>query len=216
MRVYCDFDGTITKADTTDEVLNRMAGDGWLRLEEDWVAGRISAAECMRAQIALIQHDDLALDAVLDTMVIREGFGELVHWCRDQRIPLTIVSDGVDRFIYRILARHELGHIPVFSNRLTSDRSAYGLEQPFKRQGCAAGSGVCKCEIVDVAPPADPMVFVGDGRSDFCVSGRAELLFARDRLADYAEQRGMAYVPFETFFDVLLELKAYMAGRRTA
>ena len=216
MRVYCDFDGTITKADTTDEVLSRLAGDGWLSLEEDWVAGRITAAQCMRAQIALVRHDDAALDAVLDTMVIRDGFVELVHWCREQRIPLTIVSDGVDRFINRILARHELGHIPVFSNRLVSDQDTYALEQPFKRQGCAAGSGVCKCEIVDVAPPADPMVFVGDGRSDFCVSGRAELLFARDRLAEYAEQRGQSYVPFDDFFDVLLELKAYIAGRRTA
>ncbi len=216
MRIYCDFDGTITKADTTDEVLSRLAGDGWLRLEEEWVAGRISAAECMRGQIALIQHDDIALDAVLDTMSIREGFGELVHWCRDNRIPFTIVSDGVDRFIRRILARHELGHIPVFSNRLVSDQAGYRLEQPFARKGCAAGSGVCKCEIVDVAPPADPMVFIGDGRSDFCVSARAEILFARDRLVQYAEQRGIAYVAFETFFDVLLELKAHMAGRRTA
>ena len=216
MRVYCDFDGTITKADTTDEVLNRLAGEGWVQLEEDWVAGRITAAECMRGQIALIQHDDDALDAVLDTMTIRDGFAELVHWCRDNRIPLTIVSDGVDRFIHRILARHELGHIPVFSNRMVSDGTAFRLEQPFRRAGCAAGSGVCKCEIVDVAPPADPMVFVGDGRSDFCVSGRADLLFARDRLVQYAEQRGQAYIPFDTFFDVLLELQAHVAARRTA
>lgn len=216
MRVYCDFDGTITKADTTDEVLSRLAGDDWLRLEDEWVAGRITAAECMRAQIALVRHDDLELDAVLDTMSIRDGFAELVHWCREQLIPLAIVSDGVDRFIHRILARHDLGHIPVFSNHLLSDGRAYRLEQPFKRQGCAAGSGVCKCEIVDVAPPADPLVFVGDGRSDFCVSGRAELLFARDRLAQYAEQRGHAYIPFDTFFDVLLELKAHVAERRTA
>ncbi len=216
MRVYCDFDGTITKADTTDEVLNRLAGEGWVQLEDDWVAGRITAAECMRGQIALIQHDDLALDAVLDTMSIRDGFTDLVQWCRENRIPLTIVSDGVDRFIHRILARHDLGHIPVFSNRLVSGEGGYSLEQPFRRQGCAAGSGVCKCEIVDVAPPADPMVFVGDGRSDFCVSGRADLLFARDRLVQYAEQRGQAYIPFDNFFDVLLELQAHVAGRRTA
>ncbi len=216
MRVYCDFDGTVTKADTTDEVLSRLAGDDWMRLEDEWVAGRMSAADCMRAQIALVRHDDMALDAVLDTMTIRDGFADLVHWCRDQKVPFTIVSDGVDRFIHRILARHDLGHIPVFSNRLVSAQGAYGLEQPFKRQGCAAGSGVCKCEIVDVAPPAEPMVFIGDGRSDFCVSGRAELLFARDRLAEYAEQRGQAYIPFDNFFDVLLALKAHVAERRTA
>jgi len=216
MRVYCDFDGTITKADTTDEVLSRLAGGEWMRLEEDWVAGRITAAQCMRGQIALIRHDDIALDAVLDTMTIREGFGELVHWCRDNLVSFTIVSDGVDRFIHRILARHDLGHIPVFSNRLTSDGMRYGLEQPFMRLGCAAGSGVCKCEIIDVAPPADPLVFIGDGRSDFCASGRAELLFARDRLAEYAEHRGLAYLPFDTFFDVLLALKAHVAERRTA
>ena len=45
-------------------------------------------------------------------------------------------------------------------------------------------------------------IYVGDGRSDFCVSGRVDLLFAKGVLAVYAEARGQAFHPFETFHDV--------------
>lgn len=204
MRIFCDFDGTIAKVDTTDLVLTRLAEPAWEDLEERWTRGEITAAECMRAQVALIGGDDAALDAVLDTVELAEGFGEFVAWCQANAVPLTVVSDGVDHFISRILGRHGLGHLPVIANHLVGN-AVVGrrLEQPWARAGCAAGSGVCKCQVATKADerandPGDLMVFIGDGRSDFCVSNRADLLFARDKLAAYARSRA---VPHHEFFD---------------
>lgn len=202
MRIYCDFDGTITKTDTTDHVLERLAGPSWLDLEDDWLSGRLTAAQCMRGQIALIEADQATLDAVLDSLEIREGFADFAAWTEKHHMPLTIISDGVDYFINRILQRHGLGHIPIFSNHLEIDAACFHLEQPLARAGCASGSGVCKCSIVAAQPTAPTTVFIGDGRSDFCVSHRADLVFARDKLATYAAERGQAFIPFNDFRDV--------------
>ena len=211
MKIFCDFDGTIAKVDTTDLVLTQLADHSWEDLEARWKRGEITAAECMRAQIALIGGDDDALDAVLDRVELTEGFAHFAAWCQANAVPLTVVSDGVDYFIARILDRHGLGHLPVIANRLAGDASARRLEQPWSRAGCAAGSGVCKCQAAAQAEGGEErplMVFIGDGRSDFCVSGRADLLFARDALAAYARSRAMPHHEFSDFHTITTTLAA--------
>jgi 2-hydroxy-3-keto-5-methylthiopentenyl-1-phosphate phosphatase len=218
MRIFCDFDGTISRIDTTDHILNRFAAPAWEDLEADWLAGRITAADCMQAQIGLISASDAQLDAALDAVELTPGFMEFAGWCARHGFALTIVSDGVDRFIRRILARHGLAGLPVISNRLVGDAAARGLDHPWRRAGCAAGSGVCKCAAVNVAAPgeAGPMVFIGDGRSDFCVSARADLLFAKDALAAYASDRGMAFQHFDDFHNVTQALDLVRMTRLAA
>jgi 2-hydroxy-3-keto-5-methylthiopentenyl-1-phosphate phosphatase len=216
MRVFCDFDGTISAVDTTDHILTALADPKWRDLEDEWVAGRIDAATCMRAQIALVAGSDAELDARLDEVALDPGFVDFAAWCAQRRVPITVVSDGVDYFIRRILARHGLADLPVVSNRLAGVADARRLEQPFLRRGCAAGSGVCKCDVVKAGGQASRMVFVGDGRSDFCVSGRADVLFAKAALADYAASLGRLFHAYETFHDVTAQLDAMLAERLTA
>jgi 2,3-diketo-5-methylthio-1-phosphopentane phosphatase len=219
MRVFCDFDGTITPVDTTDLVLSRLASPHWQVLEDDWRAGRIDAAACMRAQVALIGGGDADLDAVLDEVEISPGFPEFAAWCAAEGIALRVVSDGVGYFIRRILQRHGLGDLRVISNRLAGRPGARALSQPHRREGCAGGSGVCKCAATrrrTQAAAHDVLVFVGDGRSDFCVSARADILFAKDELAAYAQGRGRPHHPFSDFHDVMAVLAPLAATRRVA
>jgi len=209
MRIICDFDGTVSHRDTTDFVLERLADPGWRTLEDDWVAARISAAECMRGQIALIGGGQDALDALLDTVELDPGFTAFVDWCDAHGLPVSIASDGVDYFIGRILRRHGLEGLEVVANQLAGEPGDWRLEQPWARRGCAAGSGVCKCEVAGPPPGAcapQTLVYVGDGRSDFCVSARADILFAKGALADYAAARGQPFHPFDTFHDVTAAL----------
>jgi 2-hydroxy-3-keto-5-methylthiopentenyl-1-phosphate phosphatase len=209
MRIICDFDGTVSRRDTTDFVLERLADPGWRTLEEDWVATRISAAECMRGQVALIGGGQDDLDALLDTVELDPGFAAFVDWCQAHGLPVSIASDGVDYFIGRILRRHGLEGLEVVANQLAGEPGGWRLQQPWARPGCAAGSGVCKCEVAGPPPGAcapQTLVYVGDGRSDFCVSARADILFAKGALADYAAARGQPFHPFDTFHDVTAAL----------
>lgn len=208
MRIICDFDGTISSRDTTDLVLERLADPAWRALEEDWVAARISAATCMRGQIALIGGAQADLDDLLDKVELDPGFAAFVDWCEGRDLPISIASDGVDYFIRRILSRHDLGRLDVVANHLVGVAGDWRLEQPWARSGCAAGSGVCKCDVAAPGGTARPqtLVYVGDGRSDFCVSARADILFAKGALADYATARGQAFHPFDTFHDVTAAL----------
>jgi 2-hydroxy-3-keto-5-methylthiopentenyl-1-phosphate phosphatase len=205
LRVFTDFDGTVALQDVTDAVLQRFASPEWEKIEEAWRTGEIDAAACMRAQIALIEAHPAQLDGFLDQIEVDPGFPRFVTWCSERDIPLTIVSDGVDHFAQRILERHGLGHLPVFSNRLVYGSGRYALRHPWRASTCRSRAGVCKCLITAEAVPGDAddlLVYVGDGRSDRCVSGDADVLFAKRDLAAHCRSQHVPYFPFETFDDV--------------
>ena len=66
MEVYCDFDGTITKGDTIDVLLEELAHPSWRDVEERWVRGEIGSRECMAQQVPLIQGGWSAVEKILD------------------------------------------------------------------------------------------------------------------------------------------------------
>ncbi len=206
MHAFCDFDGTIAMIDVTDAVLERFAASEWHDLERAWEAGRIDARQCMSAQITLIQAAMNDIDEFLDTVEIDPEFPEFVRWCSKNSIPVTVVSDGVDRFIHRVLSTHGLGHLDIIANRLCVEKNAsrfhYRLEAPFMQSDCQAGSGVCKCAVV---ASHTPHLYVGDGRSDFCVSARADILFAKHKLVAHCTSHAIPFVSYTTFKDVQAE-----------
>src|SRR5947209_9519783 len=107
--VFLDFDGTITRRDVTDVILESYAGESWLEVERRWRAGQIGSRECLRAQMALVRATREQLDALVDTIEVDEGFARLLETCARRRVHAFIVSDGFDYFIRRILERPRLG-----------------------------------------------------------------------------------------------------------
>ncbi len=217
MRIFCDFDGTVARADTADLIFARLAPPEWRAIEAEWEAGTIGAAECMRRQVELLRAPDRLLNDVLDGVEIDPGFGAFVAWCEARRIPLTIVSDGVDYFIRRVLVRHGLEHLPVVANVLAGDeRAGRRLEQTSRNDECRARAGVCKCALLRMQNGGLALtVYVGDGRSDFCVAAQADLLFAKDELARFASRSGIEYQPFANFADVQRALANARSANRT-
>lgn len=217
MHAYCDFDGTIAAIDVTDAVLERFAAPEWRDIESAWEAGRIDARQCMSAQIALIQPALNEIDEFLDTVEIDPEFTEFVRWCSRNLISVTVVSDGVDRFIRRVLSNHGLDHLDIIANRLCVDHNGnrfhYRLEAPYTQPSCRGGSGVCKCAIVAAEAPH---IYVGDGRSDFCVSANADMLFAKHKLAAHCASQSIPFFSYTTFQDVQNRAAAQLLHTFTA
>ncbi len=59
-----------------------------------------------------------------------------------------------------------------------------------------------------------PVAYVGDGVSDRCVCGAADVVFARAELADWLRQGDRPFTPFEDFGDVRDRLERMMGGHR--
>ncbi|MEO8340834.1 MAG: MtnX-like HAD-IB family phosphatase [Nitrospirota bacterium] len=202
--VFCDFDGTITCVDATDAMLETFALPAWRDWEQRWVNGEISSQECLSRQIELVQADRETLIQFAGDLPVDEGIIALDRRCTEEGVPLTIVSDGIDLLVEAVLRRHNLLHLPVYSNHLRWDEAGRpSLSFPFAVQECESGAGTCKCALT---LPTDSSfsrtVYIGDGRSDQCVSAKMQVLFAKGALQNWCDTQRITYSPFETLTDV--------------
>lgn len=202
---FCDFDGTVSVNDVTDVLLAAYALPQWRDIEELWRAGDIGSMECMRRQVALLRCSRKELDALADDVAIDPRFPEFVAACRDAGVPVTILSDGLDYVIRRVLGNHGLAALPVYANRLGMlGDGRYDLTFPHAHEGCLATSGTCKCALMrGLCLPGTTAVLVGDGASDFCAAREAaEFVFAKDALLAHCREFSLEHAAYEDFSDV--------------
>lgn len=200
-KVFIDFDGTIADNDVTDVLLERFAAPQWESLEEEWLAGKIGARECMAEQIALIKASPEELDKCLGEMQIDPAFPDFIHMLAQDNVDVAILSDGLDYSIKSILHRYKLDDVKVVANRLIykgDDR--WQLQFPYKNTACPAGN--CKCKHFNNIQKGFTL-YIGDGTSDFCACGRADLVLAKGKLADYCSVNAIDHVRVENFSDIM-------------
>lgn len=212
-QAYVDFDGTIMVRDTTDFLLERFALPEWHAVEDEWAAGKIGSRECMARQIELLRVTPEELEAAVDTLEIDPGFEGFLKMCRRNHVGVVIVSDGLDFVIKSVLRKHRLD-VPFFANRLVSTgRNRWRLEFPNSRPDCAAKAGHCKCGRTESYAGAASVV-VGDGRSDFCIAGKADLVLAKSKLLDECRKSGMPHLAFGKFDEASELLQGWLSVRQ--
>lgn len=214
--ILCDFDGTVSVEDVIDSLLSEYGRPGWQALEDDWRAGRIGSRQCMKGQVELLDLNKLTLDAHLDAVRIDHGFTEFVRHAKAADVPLSIVSDGLDYAIQRILGRHGLHDLPISANHLVELGSGrWTLESPLQSPGCS--SGTCKCKFAETGErdPSHRVLLIGDGASDFCVANFVDFVFAKNRLVEHCRSAGIPYAAITCFEDAIELLPQLLDGSLT-
>jgi 2-hydroxy-3-keto-5-methylthiopentenyl-1-phosphate phosphatase len=213
VRVFVDFDGTISLEDTTDVILERFAAPEWRTVEAEWLAGRIGSRECLSRQIDLVRARREGLETVIEEVPLDPHFADLVELCRSHRVPLTVISDGLDWVVTKMLARAGLD-VPVLANRLEwLGRNRWRLGFPHAVSTCRARAGHCKCQAL-TGEPEKIRILIGDGRSDFCAAETADLMVAKGALAEHCQAAGLAYIVFGNFAGATTLIADWIGGLR--
>jgi len=200
MTLILDWDGTVTVDDTLIVALREFG---------NWQVYLEASAALWRGEITLheeIRRDAESITAPIDEVAgwlrenleLRPGFHDLAEAYR----PL-IVSSNFRQLIEPILEREGV-ELEVRANDVTW--SPAGWRATF-RNGDVCGTCGEPCKRADL--PADgEVVYVGDGYSDRCAAQAADRIFARDSLARYLDEQGVAYEPFDDLDDVARALAA--------
>lgn len=205
MIVVCDFDGTITKKDTINDFLDRFADKKWLEIEEDWISGKISTCDAMHSQFGMIKGmTEEIFDNFFETVQIDNYFQDFYNLCKARNIKITIVSDGFEYFIKKILSKYEINDIDIYSNHFEYNGGNFIMEFPYKNTQCQRGAGTCKCSFIkNFKKDYNRVIYIGDGASDFCPASKADFLFAKDRLLEYCEKNNISCVKYTNFNEVI-------------
>ncbi|HEY7724383.1 MAG TPA: MtnX-like HAD-IB family phosphatase [Anaeromyxobacteraceae bacterium] len=210
--VVCDFDGTATTRDLGDQVAIHFGPEGhWRRAEDDYREGGFPFSELIRRIFAPITAPPEAIaEFARARAVLREGFVEFLAACREAGRPFVIASAGLDVYIEPVLERLPPAlrrHVLVRANAAVCSRS--GLEVRFHGDGArdCGRCGFCKGTVVrELQAAGHRVALVGDGSADRCAADAADLVFARRSLVRYCRERGIPFVPFESFADVAAQL----------
>jgi 2-hydroxy-3-keto-5-methylthiopentenyl-1-phosphate phosphatase len=193
VELVLDWDGTITEGDTLHAAIEEFGDVDVFRAMEDQIGKRLTLQEVIAVEMATITAPPEDVIAFLvDTVALRAGFAEIVA----RRDPL-VVSMGFHELIAPLLERDGI-EVRVVANRL--DPQPEGWKAVFRPQ---ASCDVCgePCKRADIAA-LDGFVYVGDGFSDRCVAQAASRVFARDGLATFLSEKGVAFELFDDFYDV--------------
>ncbi|OGS51502.1 MAG: hypothetical protein A3K65_05005 [Euryarchaeota archaeon RBG_16_68_12] len=207
--VLSDFDGTITTVDIAEVLLERFAPGRWQPIEALHRARRIGTRETLAREFALVREDrDTLVNLVRSDARMDPTFPAFLRFCRDRGIPFEIVSEGLDFYIEPLLEDWGLD-VPLRTNRTAFDGGRMRIEYPFADPGCTL-CGTCKLRrVFDHRVAGHRVVYVGDGDSDLCPAVEADVVFAKERLAELCASESIPYHRFETFAEVQREMEGW-------
>lgn len=214
LRLFVDFDGTITRGDVGNTFFRTFGGTACDGLVRRFRAGEITARECFLGEAkAMGRVSSEALDGLVDAQEIDPSFRDLVAFCRERGVDLLIVSDGLDYYIRRILMRNGCGEVPFVANVATlvrpggDGRVEVSVAFPHSDAECDR-CACCKRNIMLTASAEEDIIgYVGEGFSDRCPVRYADIVFAKDVLQTYCQDENISYYPYGTFDDVVGRLR---------
>lgn len=214
--VFCDFDGTFSVQDVGSTLARRHAGKERPRVWSRYESGEITAWEYNMEVLDGLRIPKSVLDEFLHTVELDPGARDLLSWCEARGVPFRIVSDGFDWNLNRLQQIHAV-RFAYDANQLRYDRGRWRLAPGHPNPDCGCGTGTCKRGRIEQARKLRPdatFVHIGNGRvSDLCGALAADVVFAKDTLATWLEQRGEEFERFETLGDVIPELERILEGR---
>jgi len=202
--VFCDFDGTVTSVDTFDAVAARAAPELWADLKAQLFQFDITLLQGMQALADALTPQDLeAMVAHMGEYAPRPCFLPFLAELERAGLPFVLVSGGLVPLVEAVLGphRHRLDQL-IAAEVLSHLGGGLRFASPF-----ANGQElVAKAEVVKRYGRGRSVV-IGDSITDLGMAEVADLVFAREPLSGWLEQRGIAFHSWDSFADVEVVLR---------
>ena len=221
LKLFVDFDGTITHNDVGDLIFRELGIENYDVLVQDYLDGKIGSPEywirvCERA--GAVNRE--AMERSVDRQEIDPTFIDLTNFCKSRDLEYFILSDGFDFYIERLLKRFGLEEVEYFSNRLefqpVDGTGSFFLRPvfPYLDEECTRCANCKRNHLLTLSSDDDVIVFVGDGLSDLCPSKYADIVFAKKDLIRYCREENISYYEYQNFRDVMDRLEKILAQKR--
>ena len=200
--VVTDFDGTVTREDVAEVLLQHFAGDAWRAIEREFREERIGVREAMRREFELLGESRERLLEVVDrTTVLDPEFPGFLDDARAAGVEVEILSEGLEFYIDHLLRRWGL-RLPYRTNRDVWEAGRMRIEHPFADATCTL-CGTCKMgRVLQLRAAGKTVAYVGDGHSDLCAAFEADRVYAKGVLADLCRREEIDFVPIEDYADL--------------
>lgn len=207
--MFVDFDGTISTTDIGTYLLQRLVPGQWEEIDQRYEQGAIGSREYVRELFLLLPTDQALLQAIANEVPLDPTFGSLVAFLRLNGAEVTVVSDGLGFYVSRRCAEF---NVPVLSCELADGVPVFRHADP----SCSCGAcGTCKVRPVRQAQQRGrSAIVIGDGTSDRFAAQVADMVFAKDRLAEWCQAWGIEFRAFQSLSDIERAVRDLSSSQR--
>ncbi len=220
--VLTDFDGTITRTDVGEAILEEFAPADWREIVEFQRSRKIGTRESIARQLASVRTREEEIFAIaiqrglpetsrfVDRVArLDDTFTEFVAFCQRRGLLLEVVSEGLDFYIGHLLRKWNLD-LTVRTNHAILDGGRVRIEYPWADATCTLCRTCKLLRVFQLRTEGYRIAYVGDGHSDLCPAIEADIVFAKDNLARLCREEDIEFIPFERFSDVQRELEGWV------
>jgi 2-hydroxy-3-keto-5-methylthiopentenyl-1-phosphate phosphatase len=212
VRVFCDFDGTICLKDLGEHFFRKFAGEQAEASVKRLLSGEITMQESLTEMCKAIPAiSKRKFYDFVDGFSIDPKFKEFEDFCRRNEIPVTVLSDGLDLYVKRVLLNAGLDQLQSFANRAEIKRSwtkeKLTVSFPFTDSECNLCGNCKRNHMLNLSADDDIIIYVGDGFSDKCPVRYADFVFAKGHLIKYCQNQNITFFEFNDFGDVQSRLE---------
>jgi 2-hydroxy-3-keto-5-methylthiopentenyl-1-phosphate phosphatase len=196
--VFCDFDGTITAQETFVAAMKRYAPELSAELIPKMYAREITLREGVRRILESIPSSAyLEIIEWVAAQPQRPGFPEFVAFLQVHDIPFIVITGGLQEMVKAAL-KPLLHHIYViYGVEVNTQSSHFQVSSPAEGET----EFVSKIDLMQ-RHPAQETIVIGDSVTDLSMAQAGDIVFARDRLAQYLDEHNTAYLPWTDFHDI--------------
>ncbi|MBM3243900.1 MAG: HAD-IB family phosphatase [Candidatus Omnitrophica bacterium] len=207
--VFFDFDNTIATYDVFDSMLPIFSRDKiWLKLERDWEKGRIGSHKCLKEQVKGMNINKPDLDKHLYKVKLDLYFFRIISLLKKKKIKTVVLSDNFDYILKRIFKYHNVNGLKIYSNKLIFLKNGQLRPSfPYRNNKCRICAHCKTKNLLANVLPNSIIIYIGDGRSDICPSHYADIVFAKDSLLKFFQDKKLACFSYKSLKDVHSYLK---------
>jgi len=201
--ILTDFDGTVTTEDVSMRIYEKFASAPCPCLNQMWAEGTASTMQELEGCFATITATREQMEEEIEQIKLDPGFSRLIALCREESIPLSILSDGLDWYIQLLLKKNGVGEIPVYANQIAFTPDGFRFSYPwFDPQNPMRG--IWKPTLIHkFQAEGYRVVFIGDGLTDTDAARAADVLFAKEALYHYCCAHGIPSILYDNLLDVV-------------
>ena len=206
--IYTDFDGTISIGDVGDKVFEKFTDSTWRQVLQEWYNGKIGSKEYYDRCSKTMQMTEQQLNDFCETQEIDKHFIDFESYCQTKNIPVTVLSDGMDNYIKRILFNNGLQHLKVYANRfIFLNENKVETLFPYYERGCLKCANCKGAHIKEHRKDGEIIVYIGDGLSDLCAVSESDIIFATSVLKQHCQENNIQHHAFNNFEDIFENFK---------
>jgi 2,3-diketo-5-methylthio-1-phosphopentane phosphatase len=219
VRIFCDFDGTVCTRDIGEEFFRSFAGESVEAFVDELLRGEINSQQwLLRMCDAIPSMNRDVFETYVDQFGVDPHFSSFVQFAEERVAAVTVVSDGLDAYVERVLSKAGLSRIPFFANHAefvtVNGTPKLSVSFPHTDAECTSCGNCKRNHMLAQSADEDIVVYVGDGFSDRCPVNYADIVFAKRHLIKHCQQQNITYHEFQNFGDVQKKLEEVLQRKR--